>query len=158
MSRWQKFGYACVNFGNHVSAKHYCKDRNISFAAMERAERFAAVEALANQLTAGIEKLVPVLPVPLVSAVVLANRERWLTAVEVASAAEKYIRGLERARAPVYIPDEQRVESVLYALETLTLRRFVQQSDGRYRAAAENLKVLEYYANSLKHWDPDHEN
>ena len=158
MSRWQKFGYASVNFGKHVSAKQYCKDRDIRFAAMDRNIRFDAVEELATQLVAEIEKLVPVLPVPLVAAVMLKNRERWLSAVEVESAAGKFIERLELARAPVYIPEDNRVESVLYALETLTLRRFVQQSDGRYRAASENLEVLEYYANSLEHWDLNHDN
>jgi glycerol-3-phosphate O-acyltransferase len=125
---------------------------------MGRAERFGAVEELANQLVADIEKLVPILPVPLVAAVMLNSRERWLSAIEVESAARKYIERLEQERAPVYIPDDNRVESILYALETLALRRFVEQSEGCYRAAAENIEILQYYANSLQHWGLSHEN
>jgi glycerol-3-phosphate O-acyltransferase len=158
LSRWQKFGYACVSFGNHLSARNYCNARNLNFAMMGRAERFGAVEELANQLVADIEKLVPILPVPLVAAVMLNCRERWLSAIEVESAARKYIERLEQEQAPVYIPDDNRVESILYALETLTLRRFVEQSEGCYRAAAENIEVLQYYANSLQHWGLSHEN
>ena len=158
LSRWQKFGYACVNFGNHVSARTYCKSRKINFTAMDRKERFGAVEELADQLAADIEKLVPVLPVPLVASVMLEKREQWLTAVEIEAEANHFLRQLQQAQAPVYIPAESRVESILYALETLTLRRFVEQSDDRYRAASENLEVLKYYANSLAHWDFNHEN
>jgi glycerol-3-phosphate O-acyltransferase len=157
LSRWQKFGYACVNFGNHVSARQYSRDHRINFARMERRDRFGAVEALATRLTADIQKLVPVLPVPLVAAIMLEQRDRWLSAVEVESMAEKFIGRLEKAGAPVYIPEDHRVESVLYALDTLALRRFVQHSDGRYRASDENIEVLEYYANSLEHWGMRHE-
>ena len=158
LSRWQKFGYACVNFGNHVSARAYCNSHDINFSTMDRKDRFGAVEGLAGQLAADIEKLVPVLPVPLVASVMLENHERWLTAVEVESAANHLLRQLEKAQAPVYIPAESRVESILYGLETLTLRRFVQQSNDHFRAAPENLEVLKYYANSLEHWDVNHEN
>jgi hypothetical protein len=88
----------------------------------------------------------------------LDRRDSWLSAVEIEAAAEKFIGRLEEAGAPVYIPEEHRVESVLYALDTLTLRRFVRHSGGRYRAADENVEVLEYYANSLEHWGLSHEN
>ena len=158
LSRWQKFGYACVNFGNHVSARNYCQSRGINFTIMDREKRFEAVAELADQLAADIEKLIPVLPVPLVATVMLKNREQWLTAVEVEAEANNFLQRLEQAQAPVYIPSESRVESILYALETLNLRRFLQQSDDRYRAAPENLEVLKYYANSLEHWELNHEN
>lgn len=152
LSRWQKFGYACVNFGKHLSVKRYCAANGIDFAAMDREERFDAVADLAARLSDAIEKLVPVLPIPLVAAVMQSNRDRWLSAVEVEEAAAQLIERLERKDAPVYIPAEHRVESVLYALETLKLRRLVQESEGRYCAASENLAVLQYYANSMAYW------
>jgi len=158
LSRWQKFGYACVNFGNHVSARNYCSSRGIDFAALDRPQRFEAVAQLATQLVDEIGKLVPVLPVPLVAAVMLNNRQRWMSAAEVASEAGKYIERLENAAAPVYISEENRVEILMYALQTLTLRRFVEEADDHYRAARQNIELLAYYANSLACWDLRHEN
>ena len=157
LSRWQKFGFASVNFGTHLSARQYCHAKGINFATLERKQRFEAVAGLATRLAGDIEKLIPVLPVPLAAAVMLHNRERWMSAIEVESAANRYIERLESVKAPIYIPEEDRVESILYALETLTLRRFVEETDGRYRAATGNVEVLSYYANSLAHWNLDHE-
>ena len=159
LSRWQKFGFAGVNFGNHLSARQYCQTRGINFAALERTQRFEAVAELATQLVVDIGKLMPVLPVPLVAAVMLNNRERWMSAIEVESEAERYIERLENVQRHRFTFRRKiGSKSLMYALETLTLRRFVEETDDHYRAATAMWKYLHYYANSLAHWDLDHEN
>ena len=37
----------------------------------------------------------------------------------------------------------------------LTLRHFVEESGGLYRAADDALEMLRYYANSIEHFLPD---
>ncbi len=47
-SRWRRFGYASVNFGEPVSAKQYCETHKLDFSALQHDERFANVEDFAK--------------------------------------------------------------------------------------------------------------
>jgi hypothetical protein len=58
---------------------------------------------------------------------------------------------LEAAGAHVYVPQRDRDFAVTAGLQMLTLRRLVEESDGRYSARPSELHVLQYYANSIAH-------
>ena len=60
MSRWQLFGYACVNFGPPISMRKYCQNLQIDFSGMERSLRFQEVAKLADQLMAAIKQVIPI--------------------------------------------------------------------------------------------------
>jgi hypothetical protein len=59
---------------------------------------------------------------------------------------------LERRGAHVYLSAQNRVESILNALNMLQLRKLVGQSDGVYWAVPDEVAVLTYYANAITHW------
>jgi len=154
LSRWQRFGYACVNFGSPISMRKYCRQNQIDFSRLERSLRFQEVAKLADQLMAAIKKVIPVLPISLVSTVINNGNRQGQNAFEVESRTNRLIEALESQGAPLYATDESRVETILNALNMLKLRRLVVEVDGVYRPVATEVDVLSYYGNSIVHWLP----
>ena len=152
LSRWQRFGYAYVNFGQHVSVREYCRETGIHFGNLERADRFLNVEKLADQLMGAIKQVVPALPISLVATVMLESRQKGLGAFEVEARVNQLIEELEGRGAHVYVSPRNRVESILSALNMLELRKLVRESGGIYTAVPEEIDVLTYYANAIAHW------
>ncbi len=152
LSRWQRFGYAYVNFGQHVSVREYCRETGIHFGKLERADRFLNVEKLADQLMGAIKQVVPALPISLVATVMLESRQKGLGAFEVEARVNQLIEELEGRGAHVYVSPRNRVESILSALNMLELRKLVRESAGIYTAVPEEIDVLTYYANAIAHW------
>jgi glycerol-3-phosphate O-acyltransferase len=151
LSRWQRFGYAYVNFGNHLSVRQYCHDNGLNFGKLERKTRFLEVERLADQLMDAIRHSVPVLPVSLVAAVILESGHKGLSASEVETKVSQMITALKKQGTHVYVSPENRVESILNALNMLQLRRLVRESEGIYRLVPGEAELLAYYANSIAH-------
>ena len=155
LSRWQRFGYAYVNFGNPVSVRHYCKENSLDFKKLERSARFLEVENLADQIMEAIKQVVPALPVSLVATVMLESDQNGMRAFEVQTQVNRLIADLQDEGAHVYVSPRQPVESILNALNMLVLRRLVQESQGIYRTIPAELSVLSYYANAIAHWRHD---
>jgi glycerol-3-phosphate O-acyltransferase len=154
LSRWQRFGYAWVNFGTRISMREYCRNADIDFSRMARDDRFAEIEKLAGRLMRDIEQIVPVLPISLVATVIKEDGRRGLSAFEVEDRANRLISGLQAKGAPVYVTTKNRVETILNALEMLKIRRLVVESEGVYRAAPGEDDILSYYANAIVRWLP----
>jgi glycerol-3-phosphate O-acyltransferase len=152
LSRWQRFGYACVNFGSNISASEFCRQNDINFSKTDRNRRFFYIEKLCQQLTVSIGHIIPVIPVPLVSTVLLNEKKDWLSALEVEAKVHQIIDELQALGANVYVSRRSRAQNILTALNTLKLRGIVIESDGMYRADPESYDVLAYYANSIAHW------
>ncbi len=154
LSRWQRFGYAWVNFGPRISMREYCRKADIDFSRMARDDRFSEIEKLADQLMSGIKQVVPILPIPLVATVMKEDDGRGLSAFEVEARVNRLIEQLQASGAPVYVTTESRVETILNALNMLKIRRLVGESDGIYKAVPGEDDILMYYANSIAHWMP----
>jgi glycerol-3-phosphate O-acyltransferase len=163
-SRWHRLGYACVNFGTPVSVRAWAASRGIDFEKLPREQRQAEVAALGRHLMHQVGQLIPVLPVPLVATVLLRQRERGNSAgigeLELKSAVAELVRGLEAHNARLYLPRGDWDYAVSAGLRMLTLRHLVDEKDGLYRARADELPLLHYYANSIAHLvapqaDPD---
>jgi glycerol-3-phosphate O-acyltransferase len=152
LSRWQRFGYAYVNFGHYISVRQYCRKQGVNFGKLERKPRFLEVEKLAGRLTDAIKQVIPALPVSLVATVMLDCGQKGLNAFGVEARVNQLSEELQRCGAHVYLSPRNRVESILNALNMLQLRRLVRESEGIYRAVPEEIDVLSYYANSIAHW------
>jgi len=151
-SRWRRFGYASVNFGEPVSVKDYCEQQKIDFSAIEQEDRFECVEQLAKGLTEKIKKVVPVLPVALMSEVLLKNQDNWCSALELKTQGVQRIKALQSQGAPINIA-ENAVENVLGAsLDALIGRGVVDEQDNLFKVNEAALEILVYYANSIEHW------
>ncbi|MEJ2284507.1 MAG: 1-acyl-sn-glycerol-3-phosphate acyltransferase [Desulfobacterales bacterium] len=152
LSRWQRFGYACVNFGPQISMRKYCQEHKIEFSRLPRDVRFSEIEKLAGRLMSDIKRVIPVLPISLVATVMRETGDQGLSAFEVEAYVNQLIEKLHSDGVPVYVTTRSRVQTILDALNMLKLRHLVIESDGIYKVVPEQYDVLSYYANSIIHW------
>jgi glycerol-3-phosphate O-acyltransferase len=146
---WHRFGYACVSFGTPVSTKAWLVSRSFDLSRASREERFAAVQALAEELMARIGRIIPVLPVSLVSAIFTAEPGRALSEIELKAEVLARWRKLEDAGAQVYVPRGDQDYAVTFGLRTLVQRHLVTAENGLFRAVPGELPMLRYYANAI---------
>ena len=155
MSRWQRFGYACVNFGPPISMRQYCHASHVDFSEMPRDTRFREIATLAQEIMAAIKKVIPILPISLVSTVIREDDGQGMRAADVESQTSRLVETLAPTGAPMYFDAGRRVEIIIEALNMLVLRRLVTETEGLYMAVDQERDILDYYANSIVHWLPD---
>ena len=151
-ARWSRFGYAGVNFGKPLSAKHYCEQHQIDFSELESTERFEQIKQLADELMQGIEEVVPILPVVLMSEIFLAQDMQWKSELQLKASAMQRIKQLKLLGAPIDLSESAFEQVLSSALTMLVGRRFVEEKDNLYKLVKGAETNLKYYANSISHW------
>jgi glycerol-3-phosphate O-acyltransferase len=150
-SEWHRFGYACVNFGTPISMREYCRSRGIDFQALSGEARRAAMAYLGRELMQAVGRVVPVVPVPLIATVFVAQPQRALSELELKAEVGRLLGRLEAGGAHVYIPRGDLDYALTVGLRMLRLRHLVDESEGLFRARQEEIPLLAYYANSIAH-------
>jgi glycerol-3-phosphate O-acyltransferase len=148
---WHRYGYAVVNFGTPISMREYTKEHNLNFLKLNKEERIQKVEMLSQDLMAAVGRIIPVVPVALLASVFLEDTKRSLSELELKSRVQRKIDELEECCAAVYIPRSDHDYAIEVGLRTLILRHIVLEEDDLYRSNPEELKILQYYANSITH-------
>lgn len=150
-NRWHRFGYACVNFGSPLSLREYVRRRGVDFRTLEPDERSQRLEELARELMEAVARVIPVVPVSLVSTVFVRSPDAALSELELKAAVLALMERLEARGAHVYVPREDQDYAIAVGLRMLTLRRLVLAEGGLYRAVPQEMALLEYYASSIAH-------
>jgi len=151
-NRWRRFGYASVNFGEPVSAKKFCESKKIDFSTLDKDDRFACIESLADFIMKKIARVVPVVPVALMSEILIKNNAQWHSELELKTKCSERIGQLKEAGAPIDIASCA-LESVLgSSLTALAGRGLVEEKENLYRMKESEFALLNYYANSIAHW------
>jgi len=150
-SRWHRLGYACVNFGTPVSVRGWATERGVDFDHLDKERRHAEVAALGRHLMGEVGRLIPVLPVPLVATVLLADPQRAFSRLDLKGAVSQLVESLETRGARLYVPRHDWDYAVDAGLRMLTLRHLVDEVDGLFVMRAHEAPLLRYYANSIAH-------
>jgi glycerol-3-phosphate O-acyltransferase len=148
---WHRFGYTCVSFGEPVSLRQHVADAGIDFRLLTSEVRHAETERLGNKLMEAVGRVVPALPVSLVSTAMLEAGDRPLSLLDIKQRVSELIGALEAQGAYVHIPRADRDYAIAVGLRMLTLRHLVLEEDGSYRANPDETMLLEYYANAIAH-------
>lgn len=148
-TRWRRFGYASVNFGKPIFAQEFIQSAQKDITKMPTEERFKFVEGMAASIMQSIKEVVPVLPVPLMSAIVLESQDQWSSELELKSKAVERIHQLKEKGAPIDISNTACERVLSAALDMLAGRGFVQIENNLYREDKASISLLEYYANSI---------
>jgi glycerol-3-phosphate O-acyltransferase len=152
-SRWRRYGYACVNFGDPLSVKAYCRDRNLNFSILERPERFQEVQKLSHELMQGIASVVPILPVSLVSTVFLEDMVTEMNILEIEARSNRLTKKLKEKGAPILDSSHStRAHAIADAVDIMLLRRMISRNGDRFTVIPEEKTLLAYYANAIGHW------
>lgn len=153
LSRWRRYGYACVNFGDPLSIKAYCRERNLNFSMLERPERFQEVQKLSQELMQGIASVVPILPVSLVSTVFLEDMVTEMNILEIEARSNRLIKKLKEKGAPILESSHStRAHAIADAVDFMLLRRMISSNGDRFKVIPEEKTLLAYYANAIGHW------
>ena len=134
-----------------MSMRDYVHEHGIDFRALDDSARHAAVAQIGNLLMAQIGDVVPVLPVPLVAAVLLRDAQRSFDELSLKSAVTDLIARAAARGAHVYIPRSDLDYAIGVGLRMLTLRRLAIERDGLFAANPAEHAALAYYANSIAH-------
>ena len=153
LSRWRRYGYACVNFGDPLSIKEYCRDRDLNFSMLERPERFQEVQKLSQELMQGIASVVPILPVSLVSTVFLEDMATEMDILEIEARSNRLIKKLKEKGAPILESSRStKARAIADAVDIMLLRRMISSNGDRFKVIPEEKTLLAYYANAIGHW------
>jgi glycerol-3-phosphate O-acyltransferase len=148
---WYRFGYTCVSFGDPVSLRKHVADAGIDFRLLSADARHVEVEKLGNDLMQAVGRVVPALPVSLVSTAMLDAGDTPLSLLDIKLRVSDLIGELEKRGSYVHIPRADRDYAITVGLRMLTLRHLVLEEDGSYRANPKELVLLKYYANAIVH-------
>ena len=148
-NRWHRFGYACVNFGAPISLGEWCRGRGLDPRRLPKEERIARAGDLAAELMKAVARVVPVLPVPLVASVLVAEPERRWTELELKAASLVLLSRLEESGAKVYVPRSDLDYAIGFGLRALHRRHLVLWDDGLLRPNPDEMPLIRYYANSI---------
>ena len=144
--RFHRFGYASVSFGEPLSLR--------GFLTGNPQVSDDPTGLLARTLMARIRAVVPVLPVPVVAAVLLEQDGR--TRQEVTARFAALVQDMEARGAHIHMPRGDLDYAVEVGLRLLELRRIIAADEaGRYRINPADRPVLTFYANSIAHLSPE---
>ena len=147
--RFPGFGVACANFGEPVSLREWSEERGLNFSRLDRDELFAAVGELGEELTERIVDVVPVLAVPVVSAV-LVEADGPLGAEAVKRRALEWLDDARALGAHIAIRDGSEAADIERAVQSLRKRRLITEREGGIVAAERQRPLLDYYAASIQ--------
>ncbi len=128
-----RFGTAAVAFGTPLS--------------LREAEQSAEVEHLSEDLMSRIARTMPVLAVPAVASVLL--KEDGISDAALRSGVTKLFEQVPEGNR-VFKGDALDLE-VARAVEGLSARALIRQSDGKWHVSQDQTAVLTFYANSIAH-------
>jgi glycerol-3-phosphate O-acyltransferase len=147
---WQRYGYACVGFGDPLSLRDYLGQRGVDLRALPDEQRFNEIAQLVQCLMREVGHVVPALPVPLVSTALLAAGETGLSDAQLDDAVRDLMRRIKSAGAYVLVPGHgQQVGDV--GLKMLMQRHLVTGEARVYRVNHSATALLAFYANSIAH-------
>lgn len=150
--RWKKFGYASVNFGIPLSAKQFSESAGIHFNQLSTESRFIQTQVLADEIMASIKHVMPVLPIPLLCSAFVHSPEEKLRSLEIFSKVESLIRIMIDNGAAMKKREQPRNRTLMDGLNLLVSRGILEEKNDHYYVSENSNLIIEYYANSIKHW------
>jgi glycerol-3-phosphate O-acyltransferase len=147
------YGRVVANFGTPFSLAQWQLDTGETLAAENPDLRRAAVTRLGESLRAEIERLVPILPISLLSAVLLRAGAGGIPEQQLKQDALALATALSGAGAPVMLPIDREEREFVDAIYQLSKRRFIDfGAGGRLCVADRGRSMLEYYRNAIEPW------
>lgn len=136
--RYNRFGYAAVSFGHPLSLTEFAKDRDGDLA-----------EPLADALMQRIEEVIPVVPVPLVAAILL-DAERPISMPQLVGAVAMQVGRLKDAH--VHLPRDDIDYATEVGVRLLLRRKMIEKRAGCYSVVDDQRSAVAFYANSIRHF------
>ena len=141
--RFNRFGYAGVNFGQPISLRSFLKSNG-----NKNSDRSTVL--LGRKVMNEISKAIPVLPVPLVSYVIRSSNNP-MKASQIYEICLKILTKLRSLDIQVKIPEDREAYMIEHALETLLKRKALKRVPTGIRIDNSGGELIDFYANSISH-------
>jgi len=152
--RWKRYGRATVNIGEPIPlAGWFARQESETggLFALERHERLARVQSLADEVMERIGAIIPVTPVSLTCAAIQSLDSHFISRDRLLSRMTEMRDVLKELNASVIRAEGEISETLDLALRMLRMRRMVFQSGGGLVIPERNRTLISYYANSIAH-------
>lgn len=151
--RLKRYGRVAVNFGTPFSL-HSWLDETPEVLEFPKEERLPKLQTLADGVLARIADIMPITPVPLVSAALLSFQETVVRHDRLLERLEEYRDHLIQQKSKL-VRAERSAETIMNrAWRMFRLRRLVVREGDSYVILPNQRPLLEYYANSIRHLLP----
>jgi glycerol-3-phosphate O-acyltransferase len=150
--RWKRYGYASVNFGVPISMRSYSEERGIEFNHLEKEQRIVKVIELAESLMQSLRYVMPIIPVPIICAVLMRAGDKPRTSLEIFGDCDTLIDEMIEKGAAMKADEKPRQRTLSRSLDMLLSRNFLIETDDYYQINPEYKLLICYYANSIEHW------
>jgi glycerol-3-phosphate O-acyltransferase len=151
--RLKRYGRVAVNFGTPVSLRQWSAD-NPQALSLPKQERLNQLHGLADEIMNRIAAIMPVTPVPLVSAALLSFGETMVRRSDLLDRIDEYRDHLIATGAKL-VREERGADAILErAWRMLRMRRLVVKEVDSFVVLPKQRPLLEYYANSIVHLLP----
>lgn len=151
-ARWKRYGYASVNFGVPISMRSYSEEHGLEFNHLQKEQRIPRVLELAETLMQSLRYVMPIIPVPVIAAVLLRAGEKPMTSLEIVGECDALTEQMMAKGAAMKAEEKPRPRTLSNSLDLLISRNFLLESNDHYRINPEYRPLVQYYANSIEHW------
>ncbi len=149
--RFARHGYASVNFGEPLDMREYCRARKLDLHRLEKEQRIRHVAELAELLMRRLRRVMPVLPVPLTALALSRKPGEAMTSLEIAGACDEIIDAMIARGSPMKKSEKPRQRTLQNALQLMRKHGLVVEQDDHFRVGPGQTRLLEFYANSIRH-------
>ena len=152
--RWKRYGRAAVVIGEPIPLGPWLKQQHREtgdFFSVERSQRLARVQVLADSVLSQIARLIPVTPVTLACAAIQSFDCDFISHDQIIERMREMRDVLHELNARV-VHREGSVEEIFdRAWRMLNMRRILVRSGNGYSLLPANRPLVSYYANSVSH-------
>ena len=153
-SRLKRYGRVAINFGTPVSLRQWSAD-NPGALHLPKEERLNKLRGLADEVMIRIAAIIPVTPVPLVSAALLSFGETMVRHSDLLDRIDAYRDHLIATGAKL-VREERGADAILdRAWRMFRMRRLIVREGDSFVVLPKQRPLLEYYANSIDHLLPE---
>ena len=149
-ARFARHGYAGVNFGEPLDMREFCREHGLNLNHLEKEQRIEHVAQIARLLMRRLHHVMPVLPAPLAALALLRRPDEPMTSLEIAGACDEIIDELMAQGSPMKKSEKPRPRTVQNALRLMREHGIVLEEDDYFRINPDNVRLLEFYANSIR--------
>ena len=152
--RFKRYGTAAVVIGEPVPVKPWLdalETRGRPLFSLERGDRLAEVQVLADGVMQRIGAIIPVTPVPLVCAALQTFESEYIPRAQLLERIEELRASLLHHGHIVLEPREPVADTLDRAYDLLHLRRVITRDGEAYAVLPRGRELISYYANSVAH-------
>jgi glycerol-3-phosphate O-acyltransferase len=149
----KRYGRAAVSFGTPISVRKWAES-NPGVFEQSRAERTPILTELADGVLGNMAEMMPVTPVPLVSAALLSFQETFVRRSDLLERLDEYREYLMANNRSMSPHDADSPAILDRAWRMLTMRRLAVREGEAIVVLPKQRPLLEFYANSVIHLLP----